>query len=115
MILNIGAIKYCLEQYKCHATEEELDIPDGYYREAKRTLKEIQFMLIDRVAATHSREQLVARIKDMWIQELKTKIKDKTFEDVIGKLLEDGFFPLSDECETAMSEQVGMGDQVIFP
>jgi hypothetical protein len=51
----------------------------------------------------------------MWIQELKTKLKDKTFEDVIGKLLEDGFFPLGDECETIMSEQIGMANKVIFP
>jgi hypothetical protein len=112
MMLNIGAIKHCLELYKTHYCDY---VGDSDYKEAMRTLKEIQFMLIDRVAATHSREQLVARIKDMWIQELKTKLKDKTFEDVIGKLLEDGFFPLGDECETIMSEQIGMANKVIFP
>jgi hypothetical protein len=115
MMLNIGAIKYCLEQYKCHATHEKLDIPDEHYREAIRTLKEIQFMLIERVAATHSREQLVARIKDIKIQELKTRLKDKRLEDVIGDLLASGFYPLDDECETIMSEQVGMADHVILP
>jgi hypothetical protein len=115
MILNIGAIRYCLEQYKCHATHEKLDIPDEHYREAMRTLKEIELMLIERVAATHSREQLVARIKDIKIQELKTRLKDKSFEDVIGELLEQGFYPLNDECETVMSEMVATADQVILP
>jgi hypothetical protein len=112
MILNIGAIKHCLELYKTHYCDY---VGDSDYKEAKRTLKEIQFMLIDRVAATHSREQLVARIKDIKIQELKTKLKDKSFEDVIGDLLEQGFFPLADECETVMSEMVATADQVILP
>jgi hypothetical protein len=67
------------------------------------------------VAATQSKEQLIARMKDMWIQELKEKMKHKTFEDVLGDALEDGFFPLNQECETYMSEQVGMADHVILP
>jgi len=29
--------------------------------------------------------------------------------------LEEGFFPLSEECETYMSEQVGSADIVILP
>jgi hypothetical protein len=116
MMLNIGAIKHCLEQYRYHLChEEDYNIGDEKYREAMRTLKEIQFMLIERVAATHSRDQLVARIKDIKIQELKTRLKDKRLEDVIGDLLASGFYPLDDECETIMSEQVGMADHVILP
>jgi hypothetical protein len=114
MILNIGAIKYCLEQYKSHATYEKLDIPDEHYKEAIQTLKEIEIMLIERVAATYSRDQLVERIKHTKIQELKTRLKDASFEDVIGDLLEQGFYPLADECETVMSEMVGRADQVIL-
>ena len=115
MILNIGAIKYCLEQYKSHATYEKLDIPDEHYKEAIQTLKEIETMLIERVAATYSRDQLVERIKHTKIQELKTRLKDASFEDVIGDLLEQGFYPLADECETVMSEMVGTANQVILP
>ena len=116
MILNIGAIKHCLELYKYHLNhDEDYGVGDEHYREAKRTLKEIELMLIERVAATHSREQLVARIKDIKIQELKTRLKDKSFEDVIGDLLEQGFYPLNDECETIMSEMVATADQVILP
>jgi hypothetical protein len=116
MILNIGAIKHCLELYKYHLNhDEDYGVGDEHYREAMRTLKEVELMLIERVAATHSREQLVARIKDIKIQELKTKLKDKSFEDVIGDLLEQGFFPLAEECETIMSEMVATADQVILP
>ena len=116
MMLNIGAIKHCLEEYRYHpCLEEDYGIGDEQYREAMRTLKEIQFILIERVAATHSREQLVARIKDIKIQELKTRLKDKRLEDVIGDLLASGFYPLDDGCETIMSEQVGMADHVILP
>jgi hypothetical protein len=116
MMLNIGAIKHCLELYRYHLCHEaDYGVGDEQYREAMRTLKEIQLMLIERVAATHSRDQLVARIKDIKIQELKTRLKDKSLEDVIGDLLASGFYPLDDECETIMSEQVGMADHVILP
>ena len=116
MMLNIGSIKHCLENYKFHLCHNEnYGVGDEHYREAKRTFREIELMLIERVAATHSREQLVARIKDTKIQELKTRLKDASFEDVIGDLLEQGFYPLADECETVMSEMVGTADQVILP
>ena len=116
MMLNIGAIKHCLEQYRYHLChEEDYNIGDEKYREAMRTLKEIQFMLIEKVAATHSQDQLIARIKDIQIQEIKAKLKNNTLENVLGDLLEEGFFPLNQECETIMSEQVGMADHVILP
>lgn len=112
MILNIGAIKHCLELYKTHYCNY---VGDADYKEAMQTLKEIELMLIDRVAATHSREQLVARIKDIKIQEFKTRLKDKSFDEVFGDLLEQGFYPLADECETVMSEMVATANQVILP
>jgi len=116
MMLNIGAIKHCLEEYRYHpCLEEDYGVGDEKYREAMRTLKEIQFMLIERVAATHSKDQLIARIKDIQIQEIKAKMKDNSLENVLGDLLEEGFFPLNQECETIMSEQVGMADHVILP
>ena len=116
MMLNIGAIRHCLEQYRYHLCHEaDYSIGDEQYREAMRTLKEVELMLIEKVAATHSKDQLVARIKDMQIKEIKEKMKTKSFEDVIGDLLEEGFFPLNQECETYMSEQVGMADLVILP
>jgi DNA replication initiation complex subunit (GINS family) len=113
MILNIGAIRHCLEQYKCHSTHNGL--PDDHYKESMQTLKDIQLMLIDRVSATYTRDQLIERIKHTKIQKLKDELVTKSFEDVIGKLLQDGFFPLDEECETIMSEIVGMSDTVILP
>ena len=116
MMLNIGAIRHCLEQYRYHLCHEsDYSTGDEQYREAMRTLKEVELMLIQKVAATHSRDQLVARIKDMQIKEIKEKMKSKSFEDVMGDLLEEGFFPLNQECETIMSEMVGMADLVILP
>jgi len=118
MILNMGAIKKCLELYKyhlCHCKDEDDVYGDENYREATRTLKEIELMLIEKVSQTHSVDQLKVRMKDIKIAEIREKMKTSTFEDVMGELLEEGFFPLSEECETYMSEQVGSADLVILP
>ena len=118
MILNMGAIKKCLELYKyhlCHCKDEDDVYGDENYREATRTLKEIELMLIEKVSQTHSVDQLKVRMKDIKIAEIREKMKTSTFENVIGELLEEGFFPLSEECETYMSEQVGSADLVILP
>ena len=118
MILNIGAIRKCLELYKyhlCHCKDEDDVYGDENYRDATRTLKEIELMLIEKVKETHTTEQLKARMKDLKIAEIREKMKASTFEDVMGQLLEEGFFPLEQECETYMSEQVGMADLVILP
>jgi hypothetical protein len=72
-------------------------------------------MLIEKVAATHTREQLVARMKDIKIQELKFKIKYDGLDNALSQLLDEGFLPLEQECKTYMSEQVGMADHVILP
>jgi len=114
----MGAIKKCLELYKyhlCHCKDEDDVYGDENYREATRTLKEIELMLIEKVSQTHSVDQLKVRMKDIKIAEIREKMKTSTFENVIGELLEEGFFPLSEECETYMSEQVGSADLVILP
>jgi hypothetical protein len=116
MMLNIGAIKHCIEMYKYHLChEEEYEQGDANYREAIRALKEIELILIEKVRQTHSVDQLKARMKDIKIAQIREKMKRSTFENVMGELLEEGFFPLSEECETYMSEQVGSADLVILP
>jgi len=118
MMLNIGAIRRCLELYKyhlCHCKDQDDVYGDDNYKEATRTLKEIELILIEKVRQTHSVDQLKARMKDIKIAEIREKMKRSTFENVMGELLEEGFFPLSEECETYMSEQVGSADIVILP
>jgi len=118
MILNIGAIRKCLELYKyhlCHCKDEDDAYGDDNYKSAIQTLNNIREFLPHLLEHTLTREQMVAQFKDIKIKELKEKMKTNSFESVIGEFLDEGSFPLTEECESYMCEQIALANLIILP
>jgi ribosome maturation protein Sdo1 len=112
MMLNIGAIKHCLELYKYHLCHED---GDENYELAIDTINNIREFLPHLLEHTLTREQMVAQFKDIKIKELKEKMKTNSFESVIGEFLDEGSFPLTEECESYMCEQIALANLIILP
>ena len=108
MVLNMKSLKICVELYGDHVAK------DYDYLEAKLTLDKINDILIEKISKQMP-EMLMAQMKDKRIRELKEQLQTKPLETVLGDLLEEGSFPLNQECEQYMAEQLASADLVYLP
>jgi hypothetical protein len=111
MKLNIKAIRVCLEMYKYHLCHEDnYEHGDANYQAGVETLKNIIDLLPKLLEEKLPRTEMVRQIKEIKMREFNRKLETMPLETVLGDLLDEGFYPLEQECETYMCELIATQD-----